>query len=45
LRILKLNGKLIFTFEDIAQLESRPLSTKVFHFYRKVKKIWLSLKM
>jgi len=33
LRILKPGGKLILAFEDIKQLESRPLSTKVFHFY------------
>ena len=33
LRILKPGGKLILAFEDIKQLESRPLSTNVFHLY------------
>lgn len=33
LRILKPGGKLILAFEDIKQLESRQLNTKVFHFY------------
>ena len=33
LRILKPGGKLILAFVDKAQLESRPLSTSVFHFY------------
>jgi hypothetical protein len=32
-RILKPGGKLILAFEDIKQLESRPLKTDVFHFY------------
>ena len=34
LRILKPGGKLILAFEDIEQLESRPLSTNVFRFYQ-----------
>ena len=33
LRILKPGGKLILAFEDIKQLESRPLNTNVFRFY------------
>ena len=33
LRILNPGGKLILAFEDIKQLESRPLSTYVFQFY------------
>jgi ubiquinone/menaquinone biosynthesis C-methylase UbiE len=33
LRILKPGGRLILAFEDKVQLESRPLSTTVFHFY------------
>jgi len=33
LRILKPGGKLILAFVDKAQLERRPLSTNVFHFY------------
>jgi ubiquinone/menaquinone biosynthesis C-methylase UbiE len=33
LRILKPGGKLILAFEDIKQLEGRPLNTDVFHFY------------
>jgi ubiquinone/menaquinone biosynthesis C-methylase UbiE len=32
-RILKPGGKLILAFEDIKQLEGRPLKTDVFHFY------------
>jgi ubiquinone/menaquinone biosynthesis C-methylase UbiE len=32
-RILKPGGKVILAFEDKAQLERRPLSTDVFHFY------------
>jgi ubiquinone/menaquinone biosynthesis C-methylase UbiE len=34
LRILKPGGKRILAFEDIEQLESRPLSTNVFRFYQ-----------
>jgi ubiquinone/menaquinone biosynthesis C-methylase UbiE len=34
LRILKPGGKLILGFEDIGQLESKPLNTNVFHLYR-----------
>ena len=33
LRILKPGGKLILAFEDIKQLESRPLNTNIFHIY------------
>jgi ubiquinone/menaquinone biosynthesis C-methylase UbiE len=33
LRILKPGGKLVLAFEDKKQLESRQLSTNVFHFY------------
>jgi ubiquinone/menaquinone biosynthesis C-methylase UbiE len=32
-RILKPGGKLVLAFEDKNQLEKRPLSTNVFHFY------------
>jgi ubiquinone/menaquinone biosynthesis C-methylase UbiE len=32
-KILKPDGKLILAFEDIKQLEGRPLNTDVFHFY------------
>ena len=35
LRILKPGGKLILAFVDKAQLESRPVSTNVFHFYHR----------
>ena len=32
-RILKPGGKVILAFEDIAQLEARPLDTGIFYFY------------